>query len=713
MHDEAAGHTVAALMAGIIFVASIGVVLVQSGETGRGSEDEINAAVSRQEAGNLADLLFGSPGLTADGEAWVVDEDHAADADGLTRLGLLAGSGNHLDFDKFDNLRLAPFAADDEDGYVNYPEAADALGLDEAGLDFHIRAYPSLPGIRAILEKGYKDPNLALAYIGDIDAVDEASGPPTGLTVTSSSFACAPSDVDSSVLNLTAEVTNGGSSTTQFHYVFDLETSKGDARIENVGGVLPPTSPDNREVAWADLADARGINCSHITDATLEVTDPSGTLLHQFVLGAPTATDSGAPATQDLSIRTSTPYFVQGNKLEFEINGPKNTDPLDVVVRKGTQEFCSLDGVLYKNLQDPICGDEADDFDPGHYVILVTHTGTTTTVRHTAMIVAQGNEPDGYGSGGGTTGSLSQWSEAAKKETGFLDTLIQRFCPFYYDSDTKTPIQTDDEPPVDIAHGDRCKNWPDGDGRPSRGQYGDVFPHTWPELKAALNDRIYYPTGHAQAGQVDVNTTSGIVIGSGVNHQGLVHVKSELADWVKAGGTLIVFGSDDSNTQWMQSIFHLGIHSSSNGVATVHDEGHPSLHTPDDLSYDAYDNGEQFWKFTSGATDEMFTNIIADADETQTILSVSNPGAFGKGSLVITSWYAYDLDRTGSDAMELEGMKLTNNLIMLGYRTLYLDYGPPIPEGVEVTPAISKRAILHPELGIVTLDLAVYVFPSD
>ena len=49
---------------------------------------------------------------------------------------------------------------------------------------------------------------------------------------------------------------------------------------------------------------------------------------------------------------------------------------------------------------------------------------------------------------------------------------------------------------------------------------------------------------------------------------------------------------------------------------------------------------------------------------------------------------------------------------MQGYRDLFLDYGPEIPEGgSEVIPAVRKAEILHPEFDDpITLDVIVYVF---
>ncbi len=76
---------------------------------------------------------------------------------------------------------------------------------------------------------------------------------------------------------------------------------------------------------------------------------------------------------------------------------------------------------------------------------------------------------------------------------------------------------------------------------------------------------------------------------------------------------------------------------------------------------------------------------------------------------------------SSDDPVTAEGLKLINNLLMQGYRDLFLDYGPPLPaEGRDVIPAVRGADICHPgfddptTLGVcerpIALDIIVYVF---
>ncbi|MFO1533382.1 MAG: hypothetical protein ABR562_06775, partial [Thermoplasmatota archaeon] len=73
----------------------------------------------------------------------------------------------------------------------------------------------------------------------------------------------------------------------------------------------------------------------------------------------------------------------------------------------------------------------------------------------------------------------------------------------------------------------------------------------------------------------------------------------------------------------------------------------------------------------------------------------------------------YSTNKT-ADTERLEGLKLVNNLLMLGYRDLFLDYGPALPAQANVEPAISRVHIQHPQFDEpILLDVAVYVFPGN
>ncbi|MHB8603868.1 MAG: hypothetical protein ACYDCK_01330 [Thermoplasmatota archaeon] len=67
----------------------------------------------------------------------------------------------------------------------------------------------------------------------------------------------------------------------------------------------------------------------------------------------------------------------------------------------------------------------------------------------------------------------------------------------------------------------------------------------------------------------------------------------------------------------------------------------------------------------------------ADGSFTDT-LAVSNAGAYGDGTIIITSYSPRLLLSPQSDH---EALKFMQNLLSEAYSTLYLDYGPPIYKG--------------------------------
>ncbi len=171
---------------------------------------------------------------------------------------------------------------------------------------------------------------------------------------------------------------------------------------------------------------------------------------------------------------------------------------------------------------------------------------------------------------------------------------------------------------------------------------------------------------------------------------------------------------------WLQPILHTGTKSSSGGVS-VPDSAHPILHVPDELDYVRYNHQNQVWDFRgSHDADILFTQVVAQGTSPnyEPILAVSKPGAIQNedtgtsGTVVLTTWLPYDLFQGADNARKTtEGLKFVNNLLMMGYGDLYLDYGPPIPEKTNVIPAVRYAQIRHPDLADpVQLSLNVFVF---
>jgi hypothetical protein len=169
-----------------------------------------------------------------------------------------------------------------------------------------------------------------------------------------------------------------------------------------------------------------------------------------------------------------------------------------------------------------------------------------------------------------------------------------------------------------------------------------------------------------------------------------------------------VFGSPDQSTQWLQSLFHVGQTSSSGGIRAP-DTSHPMLTTPESLNFDQYSTSGKGWKYTGGA-DDHFTDVVTQGSTPVT--AISDPGDFGEGTIIMTSWRPYDLFGGGAGTSGTEGLAIMFNFLMQDYRDLFLDYGPPIPDGTSVIPAVGQSIVHHPGLGPVPLDVVLYIFAS-
>ncbi len=148
--DEGVSQVISFLVAGFVFIAAIGLVLLTSQSAGSDREPVAHAG-QEAHAESLADLLTGSTGL-----GW------ANGADGLARLGLVAGNGSGLDSLHLEALRGALENSDPSNGKVDYEEALASLSMTGQG-DFHLRIYPiGLDPVYDAAQSGIKT-----LYIGD------------------------------------------------------------------------------------------------------------------------------------------------------------------------------------------------------------------------------------------------------------------------------------------------------------------------------------------------------------------------------------------------------------------------------------------------------------------------------------------------------------------------------------------------------------------
>ncbi|HUR25155.1 MAG TPA: hypothetical protein VM327_03965 [Candidatus Thermoplasmatota archaeon] len=773
--DAAVGSSVIAfLVAGVLFMASVVAVLVttRTGTEERALGDAPEAATHLVQADSLAGILLGSPGFVTDSYQASYAATHSGSpmadwsdvasqvgktgaADNLTRLGLLDAQSpvnNMLDYAKFQNLRAAPLEANAHDGLVNYDEALAVLGLDTAGVDFHIRAYPALQSVSDLLacqtvamRPVCKDPNLKVAYIGDIQP-PAVPAPPTAAMLRSQLgnpvVTCSVSTASPKAYTLSTTVTNGvaGNPATQFNGVFLATFSAGPTFTKSVK--TPVLAGGASSTLSVDVPYYGGRRCGTGTNITVDLYDPSNKLLD---IDTPTGgLTSAVPApaatsNKDLWLDSAT-YFVAGSPVVVNYDGSEldsrgrsiglKSKPLYLEVRDGedpagtvrfSQAFTTASsgrGASITITPTPGVGVYTARLYDGS-------SAASGSLRVASRLIVVSAAPGPYVPSSGAGGSSASYGVdplgPTPSEVYFLDSLIQQFCPTYYDTKTSSPLPT---LPVWDA---RCAAFKPSGADPF--QPGDVFPDAKNPLRSSLVPRLICqvtagcPNGVAKDSP-RYDLTNVLVVGTNVDHNEMApaEIKYAIEDWVKGGGTLIVLGSVDQSVNWLMPILKTGIKSSSGGVS-VPDAAHPVLHVPDELDYAAYKAHDQVWDFRgSHDADELFTQIVAQGDGTdfEPILAVSNPGSIQdadtgtSGTVILTTWRPYDLFDCGTCSNRiLEGQKFLNNVLMLGYGDLYLDYGPAIPPDTNVVPAVRFAQIQHPQFADpIQLKMNVFVFSS-
>lgn len=301
-------------------------------------------------------------------------------------------------------------------------------------------------------------------------------------------------------------------------------------------------------------------------------------------------------------------------------------------------------------------------------------------------------------------------------EVEYLSKLVDSFCPYIYERQNTTDIPAMTGPP---SVPDRCIPFQDpartAAGMPAPTQYGDVLPDSTSVLNSQLPKRLATDPPTCAHPRYDI--TNVLIVGSNVNQNAMTNpdAKNCVAAWIAGGGTLVVLGSAEQNAGWLSEVIEAAIQSSS-GALSAPDAGHPLLHAPEELEYPGYDNRGRVWTFagaTAAQADSLFSNVFVQGGSPVT--TISNPGALAEGDLLLTTWTPYDVyDGAGDPTTTYdEGLKLMHNLLMQSYRDLYLDYGPPLPAGANVVPAVHFTAVQHPGFpDAIPMRVIVYVFPE-
>lgn len=598
---------------------------------------------------------------------------------------------NNISFWKIQNLIGAGNAADPANGHVDYEEARHSLGLDDSGMDFHLRSAPVLASVRELLRTPTQDPNLRPLYLGDYEA--GALGPSRPNIGHSGSAA---QDAHYIYLNVTiTQVLPTITSNFQVAYNIPLEKgtivfTRNTASISLGAVTVSAVIAKTEDWAWADPA-------SKI--ATYQVSDALGGLASGTIDLTGLSPDAPANGNDNVIVTLSldrltyaTPFGASNKWPEAEYagyrgDGSKVTsfdgDDIDLkVVGSGLIPYTKTYTNPTKN------GQTLED------ILLIAGSYTVeawiSTTAGTKIATDVFDVIDGA-LGGGTTCAVDvgdyEPQASTLTESGYVDILFAN-----YDEGVLLSNYDDTDMPYLAA--------------------GDVFP----DVKCALNQNLA-PLLTDASGNPTTSRYTTLIVGSNVDHNAMTSgaAKNTIRDWVFGGGTLIVLGSSDQSVQWLQPLFHSALDTASGGLYTP-DQNHPVLSVPNDLDYSSYEYATE-WDYGAGA-EALFTHVVTTGGESD-ILALSNPGAMGDGKVLLTSWKPYDLtaDQATQCAepitveTQCEALFMIHNLVTQSYRELFIDYGPSLPIGQPVAVTTRIVSVYHPELEVlIGMEVQVYVF---
>lgn len=700
VHRENAGvtHLLPTLVALTLLVGSTGVVMLAAVDRGEHAQDKNVDSQIDVTSERLAETLVATPGngwysTVACSDGLHVDVN-LLDPEAVQRFGLgaercpLAGSsGNALDFAKLQTLVNAQLNADPTNGNVDYEEARAALGLTDSRLDFHLRTWPLLAEARQVLEQGSTIPNLRPVYVGDYEEV--GSGEVITYAV---EHVCGYTQLSSSV-SVWVDLTNNGSLATAFEVQFTLPLEDGTVQWMQHSVLVGALGTKRVEITLPKANDWDW-------DATPQVTVRVSDTVRQ--LGLCTIDLSGANLLGSASL-TLPVVYAEG--LSEALLGGSTSAKVYYDAYDGSGSDKATTGwklVIKDSLGLPVATDTSLDSRgwesftlllPGVYTIQLQNLLGQVLASDKLHIVSLPLSPF---TPLGAESTTHQPQPSVLPEATYVQAIAGQFVLGVFDPDYESAV---------VAH------------VPS----GDVVPDYKHALDEGLVARIIddQGTGTPNDDVPTLDTYNVLVIGSNVDQNALTSagVKYAIRDWVLAGGYLMVLGSDQSESHWLEPVFNVALQGAGGGIGTP-DSGHPLLGTPNGLDYLGFENHGQAWSYSPPENAESFTHVVvAGSDD---VLAASNPGAFGDGRILLTAWAPYNLTGTGATgdcapaslASTCQGLQFIHNALTLSFLALNIDYGPPLPStGSTVGSSGRVATVYHPELEVdVEIGVQLYVF---
>lgn len=614
------------------------------------------ASMAPEQVGTLPTSRFGLGEESCD--------RHAATAQGF----------NNISFTKLSDIHQAQTASDPANGHVDYEEARTSLGLVAAGLDFHLRTWLIPSSIQEIIATGLQDAYLRVVYVGDYEPEEARSVPHSKGVV---------NNADHVILYV--RVTNDAPDATILGVTYSLPLDRGTMEFTLHTPVLTQGQSYNLTVTIRKTSDWKwdGDATAYYTIGDAESSIQSGTI-----------DMSGVAMTYATQRNTQ---VVWADAYSYKLSGASVSGKTNYASWDGTGRTTTFTDWTHRLYGPPLglvlSTSVLPNVDDGTVTSSLVATGTFTARLQNDLLLSTWNQDtvnvlaaDPLPYDGGEEGFDPEASVPV--EARFIDALVQGFDPYAYSS----------------TYNDVLLPYSAG---------GDVYPDVGDALEDDLADLLV--DSNSAPSLKDVTT---IVVGSNVDHHAAnsPQTRAALAAWVRAGGTLIVLGSDPQSMHWLKGLFDASFNDADEAMS-ADDGSHPILSVPNDIDYLGFVGDTQVSFQDDDAS--LFTTILRAGSE-DAFLAVSKDGSFGTGRVILTGWKPYELtaDQAATcatpftPATNCQGLSLLHNMMTMSYRQLFVDFGPT-PSGTQSSgSSLRIVSVYHPDLqATVSLAMRVTVFP--